>query len=126
MNKIHKLTISPRKALQNIVADMIQSRTDKEICDLLKTTPIDDYYVNNLIQIRKLENDPNHDIHLHAEIVLIDYLLSNNINETNNSRKAEIGISKMSCLLCSYYINELNIKYTQVERYGPYAVFYDI
>jgi len=49
-----------------------------------------------------------YDGHLHAEILLIDYLLKNNINQKDHLNQVEIGISKMPCLLCSYYISALN------------------
>src|SRR5262249_23248461 len=61
-------------------------------------------------RMTKIDNERSHLVHMHAEILLIDYLLNNNINEneTKPSTEVEIGISKMSCLPCSYYIMELN------------------
>jgi hypothetical protein len=48
---------------------------------------------------------------MHAEILLIDYLLKNNINKKEYCNEVRIGISKMPCLLCSEYIGALNQKY---------------
>ncbi|CAF3446988.1 unnamed protein product [Rotaria socialis] len=49
--------------------------------------------------------------HLRAEILLIDYLLKNNINQADHLNLVEISISKIPCLLCSSYIDALNKKY---------------
>ncbi len=52
-----------------------------------------------------------HVVHLHAEILLVNHLLKNKIKKTNYSKEVEIGISKMPCLICSYYIDAVNKKY---------------
>ena len=49
-------------------------------------------------------------VHQHAEILLVDHLSKSNISPSNRSEEVEIGISKLPCLLCSFYINELNKK----------------
>ena len=107
------LTSTPRQALEEIVAHLIETHDDDDVRDLLKTVPVDDYYPGNSTALQRFETGAGHEVHLHAEIALIDYLLANRIDETSSSRDVEIGISKMPCLACSYYIHELNVKYNR-------------
>ncbi|CAF1273215.1 unnamed protein product [Didymodactylos carnosus] len=54
------------------------------------------------------------DVCVHCELLLIDYLLKNQINEIEGQLDVEIGISKMSCYLCSLYIAELNKEHKRI------------
>ena len=83
------------------------------MCNALESISGETFYLQHLTRLERFEKDLVHRVHLHTEIVLIDYLLKNNINESNGSKEVEIGISKMSCLLCSYYINALNEKHNR-------------
>ena len=111
--RVATFTMAPREALKEIVVEMIEANEDEHIRELLKTVAVEEYYANNETQIQRFTTQISHDVHLHAEIALSDYLLVNQIDETNKSEEIEIGISKMSCLSCSYYINELNNKYNR-------------
>ncbi len=82
--------------------------SDQTISGVLKNIPSESVYDQ---RIRSIDNDRFYVVLMNAEILLIDHLLINNIDETNYSKEVEIGISKMSCLLCSYYIDALNKKY---------------
>jgi hypothetical protein len=82
--------------------------SDQTISSVFKTITSESVYNQ---RIRRIDNDPFYAVLMNAEILLIDHLLINNIDETNHSKEVEIGISKMSCLLCLYYIDALNKKY---------------
>lgn len=71
----------------------------------------ENFYQKYLSQMEIFSQNPYLLIHQHAEILLIDHLLKNSISPSNRSEDVEIGISKLPCLLCSFYINELNNKY---------------
>ncbi len=101
------LSITLKEAFNNIFTNLSQS--SNENCFNISS---DDFYDKYLKTKDKFEQKKV--VHVHAEILLIDYLLNNNINQTNNSQEVEIGISKMPCLLCFHYINELNKKHNRV------------
>ena len=81
------------------------SSRNEHFSELLKTISIEELYANNPPQIQRFTTQINPDVHINAQIALID--------ETNKSQEIEIGISKMPCSPCSYYINRLNNKYNR-------------
>ena len=106
------LPISPRQAFENIFTNMLHS-PDQSIGNALQNVTSETVYNQHLGRLKKFDSDRIYRAHLHAEILLINYLLENHLNETNHLKEVEIGISKMSCLLCSYYIDALNKKYNR-------------
>ena len=104
------LSITPRQAFEKIFTNM-SHLSDENIRDALGKIPSETIYNEHLQRTKAFENYPIHVVHLHAEILLIDHLIKNNIDETNHSKEVEIGISKLPCLLCSFYIHALNQKY---------------
>ncbi len=110
IKEIQPLSITPRQAFEKIFTNICNS-SDQNICNVLEKISSETFYNQHLGRMKRFDNDRIHVGHLHAEILLIDHLLKNNINMTNHSKEVEIGISKMPCLLCSYYIDALNIKY---------------
>lgn len=104
------LSVTPKQAFEKIFVELSHS-SDQDICNILKNISSDAIYDKHLQRLKRFDKDPIHRVHIHAEILLIDYLIKMNINQTNQSKEVEIGISKMPCLLCSYYIEQLNQKY---------------
>ncbi|CAF1124178.1 unnamed protein product [Didymodactylos carnosus] len=107
------LIITPRKAFENIWKDMFESTSSPSTLNLSEAIDRQSFYTQHLEGIDNIEQNHVPNVCLHAEILLIDFLLKNSINETINTNDVEIGISKMSCLPCSYYIEELNKKYSR-------------
>jgi hypothetical protein len=110
IEETRSLAVTPKQAFEKIFTNLCNSSAPN-ISNVLGNITSDIFYNQHLERMKKLDNGHIHVVHLHAEILLIDYLLTNNINETNNSKEVEIGMSKMPCLLCFYYINALNKKY---------------
>jgi hypothetical protein len=102
--------ITPRQAFEKIFTNLCHS-SDENVCHVLRNITSETFYNQHLQGMKKFDENPIHVGHLHAEILLLDYLLKNNIKEANYTNDVEIGISKMPCLLCSYYINALNKNY---------------
>lgn len=107
---------------QEVLLDVIPKRAFEMIfndCSLASSSTVverltaDDFYLEHLTKMNVHDQHGRVSMHVHAEILLIDYLLNNGINENNHSKDVEIGISKLPCLLCSYYVNELNNKYSR-------------
>ena len=103
IEEMRPLLVTPKQAFERIFEDLQQS--------FKSSMTSQEFYAEHLQKLDRFEEDPVYHGHMHAEIVLIDYLLANGINGVQSSHEVEIGISKMSCLLCSYYIEELNKKH---------------
>ncbi|CAF2630534.1 unnamed protein product [Rotaria sp. Silwood2] len=104
------LLITPKQAFEKIFTNLYHS-SNQCIRDVLENITCETFYNRHLQQMKTFDEKPIYVGHLHTEILVIDYLLKNKIVETNNSNEFEIGISKMPCLLCSYYIDALNKKH---------------
>ena len=104
------LTITPQDAFESIFNDLCHSmnNTDSNSLSLISSKSFYDEHCNTL---QDLDENPSQLVHLHAEILLIDYLLENRINATIEANEVEIGISKLPCFPCSIYIDLLNKKH---------------
>ncbi|CAF2075854.1 unnamed protein product [Rotaria magnacalcarata] len=110
IEQTYNLDVTPKKAFENIFRNLTHS-SDQIISNILQKTTCETFYNQYFGKLKTIDEKPIYVGHLHAEILLIDYLLKNNINQTDHSNLVEIGISKISCLLCSSYIAALNEKY---------------
>ncbi|UJR38352.1 hypothetical protein I4U23_031022 [Adineta vaga] len=104
---IKYLSITPRQAFENIFTYLCHL-ADGDLLDILSNMKSETFYDKHLLKLKRIDNNRNQSVHIHAEILLINHLLNMNINETNGSQDIEIGISKMPCLLCWLYMNYLN------------------
>ncbi|CAF5033435.1 unnamed protein product, partial [Rotaria sp. Silwood1] len=107
IQQTHQLSITPREAFENIFKNLPDS-SNEIISNILQQTTCDSFYKQYLEKLKTIDETHVYVGHLHAEILLIDYLLNNNIKEDDHLNQVEIGISKMHCLPCSYYIAALN------------------
>ncbi|CAF5031090.1 unnamed protein product, partial [Rotaria sp. Silwood1] len=107
IQQTHQLSITPREAFENIFKNLPDS-SNEIISNILQQTTCDSFYKQYLEKLKTIDETHVYVGHLHAEILLIDYLLNNNIKEDDHLNQVEIGISKMPCLPCSYYIAALN------------------
>ena len=96
----------PKKAFDMIFNDCSSASSDSS-----EGLATEDFYGEYLPNMNLYDRHGRVSMHVHAEILLIDYLLNNGINGTNHTNDVEIGISKLPCLLCSYYVAELNAKH---------------
>ena len=104
------LTITPRQAFERIFSQLPRS-TDESLDDTHATISSESFYDEHMKKLARFEQHRVLLVQTHAEILLIDHLLTNKINESHDSSEVEIGISKMPCLLCSHYIDLLNRKH---------------
>jgi hypothetical protein len=102
-----KLNVTPRLAFKKIFTNLIHS-SNEDLSKILQEITSDSFYDEHLMTLETIDKEPMYVGQVHAEILLIDYLLTNNINMKENSNEVKIGISKMPCLLCSEYIGALN------------------
>jgi hypothetical protein len=102
-----ELKVTPRQAFENIFTKLLAS-PNKELSNTLREMTSNTFYDEHLKELKEIDEKPIYVGHVHAEILLIDYLLKNNINKKEYSNEVGIGISKMPCLLCSEYIGALN------------------
>ncbi|CAF0892498.1 unnamed protein product [Rotaria sordida] len=107
IQQTHQLNITPREAFENIFKNLLHS-SNEIISNILQNTASDSFYNQYLAKLKEIDEKPVYVGHLHAEILLIDYILNNNSKQQDHSNQVEIGISKMPCLPCSYYIAALN------------------
>ncbi|CAF1515281.1 unnamed protein product [Rotaria sordida] len=110
IQQTYKLNITPRQAFENIFKNLPHS-SNEIISNILQKTTSDSFYNQYLENLKKIDEKPVYVGDAHAEILLIDYILNNNIKQKDYLNQVEIGISKMPCLLCSYYIAALNKKH---------------
>ena len=96
----------PKKAFEMIFNDCSSASSDSS-----EGLAAEDFYGEYLPNMNLYDRHGRVSMHVHAEILLIDYLLNKGINGANHTNDVEIGISKLPCLLCSYYVTELNAKY---------------
>ena len=104
-----KLNVIPKEACQILFDKFASSSPSKNV----EEPKFDDFYQEYSSQLKLHDENRFVPMHTHAEILLIDYLLTNGINETYGLKEIEIGISKLPCLLCSFYVKELNEKYNR-------------
>jgi hypothetical protein len=81
--------------------------SNEDLSNIPQRITIDTFYDKHLEKLKTIDKNRIYVGNMHAEILLIDYLLKNNINK----KEVRIGISKMPCLLCSVYIGALNKKH---------------
>jgi hypothetical protein len=110
IEQTHQLNITPRQAFENIFINLPRS-SNETISNILQKTTSNSFYNQYFGKLKIIDEKPVYVGHLHAEILLIAYLLNNNINQEDHLNQVEIGISKKPCLPCSYYIAALNKKY---------------
>lgn len=110
IEETRRLSITPRQAFEQIFQTMSQS-ADQTIANALQNMSSDIIFDKHLKRLQRFDKDFTYDVHVHAEILLIDFILKMNINESHRSKDVEIGISQMPCFLCSHYIDQLNKKY---------------
>lgn len=110
IQEIRPRIITPKRAFERIFAELSLS-SDESLRQTLEIISSQTFYNQYLQRIVQFEDNPFHSVHTHAEILLINHLLENNINEYHHSNEVQIGISKMPCLLCSFYIDGLNKKH---------------
>ncbi|CAF1361505.1 unnamed protein product [Adineta steineri] len=112
IEETHQLSITPRQAFENIFENLSHS-SNTAISNIIEDITSESFYTRYLSKLKIVDEKPVYNDHLHAEILLIDFLLENNINQKDHLNQAEIGISKIPCLPCSYYIAALNKKYSR-------------
>ncbi|CAF2705497.1 unnamed protein product [Rotaria sp. Silwood2] len=110
IQQTHQLNITPRQAFENIFNNLLHS-SNEIISNILQKTTSDSFYNQYLVKLKIIDEKPVYVGYVHAEILLIDYILNNNIKEADYLNQVEIGISKMPCLPCCYYIAALNKKH---------------
>jgi len=103
------LNVIPKQACQSLFDKFASSRASKNV----EEPNFDDFYREHSSPLQLHDKNRFVSMHRHAEILLVDYLLTNEINETHGVKEIEIGISKLPCLLCSFYVKELNEKYNR-------------
>ncbi|CAF4286083.1 unnamed protein product, partial [Rotaria sordida] len=107
IQQTYKLNITPRQAFENIFKNLPHS-SNEIISNILQKTTSESFYNQYLKKLKEIDEKPVYVGDVHAEILLIDYILNNNIKQKDYLNQVEIGISKMPCLPCSYYIAALN------------------
>ena len=112
IQEIRSMIVTPKQAFERIFTELSLS-ADASLHHPLGIISSETFYNQHLQKLVHFEDHPVHLVHTHAEILLIDYLLESNINESHHSTEVQIGISKMPCLLCSYYIDGLNRKHSR-------------
>jgi hypothetical protein len=103
----HDLNVTPRQAFEKIFTELLDSSSG-DLSKSLRKITCNGFYDKHLTTLKTIDEEPIYDGQMHAEILLIDYLLKHNIKKEENSNEVRIGISKMPCLLCSEYIGALN------------------
>lgn len=99
------LNVTPKKAFE-----ILFENCAPKSFNTLENLTSEEFYDKHLKRMSSYDENRRISMHVHAEILLVDYLLNNGINQTSGLNDVEIGISKMPCLLCCYYISELNKK----------------
>jgi hypothetical protein len=110
IEQTQELKVTPRQAFEKIFTHLSHS-SNEDPSKILREITSNTFYDEYLMRLKTIDEKPIYVGHMHAEILLIDYLLKNNINKKEYSNEIRIGISKMPCLLCSEYIGALNQKY---------------
>jgi hypothetical protein len=110
IEQTQQLNVTPRQAFEKIFTNLFHS-SNEDLSKTLQGIEINTFYDKYLKKLKTIDEKLIYVGHMHAEILLIDYLLKNNINKKEYSNEVKIGISKMPCLLCSEYIRALNKKY---------------
>jgi hypothetical protein len=110
IDQTQQLNVTTQQAFEKIFTNLIHS-SNEDLSKILQEITSNTFYDEHLMRLKTIDEKPIYVGQVHAEILLIDYLLTNNINMKEYSNEVRIGISKMPCLLCSEYIGALNQKY---------------